>query len=256
MIETTKRAKNYAKMGLKAIAERYATVASLFVLFIFEVFSGCVVWLILPRGRSDYYNMIEGIGRTFWGIQRNVWSDIHAWVAVAIIAISIIHIIIHWRWILNISLGKNHAKKTDETVEVERTREPDKPKATWPGQPGYLPRAGMLIGLVGAIAFMVFTANFTLDWIGRYNLMLFLIPLPFISLLVAWKRPFIGGILLIVVAILAVLLDINITIGMLGYISGIGLGYTLVFVALPLLISGTLYLIWSQRRIQTHAKAQ
>ena len=155
LVEVTKRAKSYAKRGLKAIAERYATVVSLFVLFIFEVFSGCVIWLILPRGRSDYYNMTAGVGRTFWGLQRNVWSDIHAWVAIAIVSIIIVHIIIHWRWVLNITLGKNRAKKIDETAEVARIREADKTKATWPGQPGYLPRAGMFIGLVGAIAFTV-----------------------------------------------------------------------------------------------------
>ena len=106
IIEATKRAKSCINRGLRVIAERYATAIVLFVLFIFEVVSGCVIWLILPRGEYDYYNMLAGVGRTFWGLQRNVWSDLHAWAAVVLAAVIIIHIIIHWRWIFSMTLGK------------------------------------------------------------------------------------------------------------------------------------------------------
>ena len=37
-------------------------------------------------------------GRTFWGIQRNVWVDIHAWVAASIAAIILVHLIMNWGW--------------------------------------------------------------------------------------------------------------------------------------------------------------
>ena len=61
---------------------------------------------ILPRGADDYFEMIAGIGRTFWGLQRDVWSDLHAWIAVVITAIIIIHVAIHWRWFLRLTLGE------------------------------------------------------------------------------------------------------------------------------------------------------
>lgn len=120
---------------------------------------------------------------------------------------------------------------------------------TNPGRLSYIPRTAVLVGLVGAITFMVFIANFLFDWTSKYDLMLFLIPLPFANLFLAWKKPFIGGILLIILGIVALLLDIYLPIGTVGYVSGLGLGYTLVFVTFPLLISGALFLICSWRKI-------
>jgi hypothetical protein len=100
IVETTKRVKNYVVGQMRRVKELYITAVTLFVLFIFEVFSGCVIWLILPRGGADYWNMIHGFGRTFWGLQRNVWADLHGWVAVTIAAIIIIHLVLNWRWVV------------------------------------------------------------------------------------------------------------------------------------------------------------
>jgi hypothetical protein len=89
-------------------------------------------------------------------------------------------------------------------------------------------------------------AIYQLDWVGRYDFMLYIIPLPFISLLVTRKWPFIGGVLLIVSGIVAVLLDVNYTIGVVvtaTWVVGPGIGYTLVFITLPLVASGALFLI-------------
>ena len=106
VVETTKRIIINIEQKRIQINERYITVSILLILFIFECLSGIVVWLILPRGADDYFEMIAGIGRTFWGLQRDVWSDLHAWIAVVITAIIIIHVAIHWRWFLRLTLGE------------------------------------------------------------------------------------------------------------------------------------------------------
>jgi cytochrome b561 len=100
IVETTKRAKSYVIGYMTKVKELYITTIILFILFLFEVLSGCVIWLILPRGRLDYYNMLCGSGRTFWGLQRNVWADLHGWVAITIAAIIIIHLVMNWRWVV------------------------------------------------------------------------------------------------------------------------------------------------------------
>jgi hypothetical protein len=100
ILETTKRVKGYVIGQMTRVKELYITAVILFILFIFEVLSGCVIWLIIPRGRFDYYNMLAGFGRTFWGLQRNVWADLHGWVAVTIAAIIIIHLVLNWRWVV------------------------------------------------------------------------------------------------------------------------------------------------------------
>jgi hypothetical protein len=100
ILETTKRVRSYVIGYMARVKELYITAVILFLLFIFEVLSGCVIWLIIPRGGFDYYNMLAGWGRTFWGLQRNVWADLHGWVAVTIAAIIIIHLILNWRWVV------------------------------------------------------------------------------------------------------------------------------------------------------------
>ena len=103
IVETTKRVKSYIGKRVRKATELYIAAVVLFILFLFQSFSGFVIWLFLPRGRFDYYNMIGGFGRTFWGLQRNVWVDLHVWVAVTILAIVIIHLILNWNWIVAVS---------------------------------------------------------------------------------------------------------------------------------------------------------
>ena len=105
--ESTIRMGKLIRHNLVANMERYVFSVVLVILFTFETISGIVIWIILPRGTFDYYNMIDGVGRTFWGLQRNVWTDLHGWIAVVSLSIIIIHVLIHWRWVKNITLIKN-----------------------------------------------------------------------------------------------------------------------------------------------------
>jgi hypothetical protein len=102
---------NWPIIKVKAI-EQYIAALLLFILFILDCLSGFIIWLVLPRGALDYENMLIGLGRTFWGLQRNIWVDIHAWLAVAIISIIIIHIVLNWRWVLNMTIHKKHLLNT------------------------------------------------------------------------------------------------------------------------------------------------
>jgi len=108
IVETTRRIKSYFAGRMTRVKELYITAVVLFFLFAFEVLSGCVVWLIMPRGSYDYQAMVLGTGRTFWGLQRNVWVDLHGWVAVAIVAIIVIHLIMNWSWV--VATAKNMAR--------------------------------------------------------------------------------------------------------------------------------------------------
>jgi cytochrome b561 len=101
--ETLKRTKSYFSGPVRKVTEQYAASFLLFILFAADCFSGFVLWLVLPRGSLDYFNMLSGSGRTFWGLQRNIWLDIHVWLATLIVAIIIIHIILNWRWVIGVS---------------------------------------------------------------------------------------------------------------------------------------------------------
>jgi len=103
IVATTKRVKSYIGKRVRRVTELYITAVVLFILFLFQSFSGFVIWLFLPRGAGDYNYMKSGLGRTFWGLQRNIWLDLHAWVAVIILGIIIVHIIMNWNWIVTTS---------------------------------------------------------------------------------------------------------------------------------------------------------
>jgi hypothetical protein len=90
------------------LIEQYTVSIALFLFFAFEIISGFTIWNVLPRGALDYNAMLSGNGRTFWGLQRDVWVDLHAWVAVIIVSIVIIHLIINWRWVVSVSKNLVH----------------------------------------------------------------------------------------------------------------------------------------------------
>ncbi|MCK4402405.1 MAG: DUF4405 domain-containing protein [Dehalococcoidia bacterium] len=76
----------------------------IFLLALFEVVSGFVLWLVLPRGRGYMGGRGEELvtEATFlWS--RDTWLDLHNWVAVALLVIVVLHLILHWRWIVHMT---------------------------------------------------------------------------------------------------------------------------------------------------------
>jgi len=74
-----------------------------------EAVTGFVLWLGFPAGgggRGFGGGGSPGIGNlVFWGLTKHTWIDIHDWVAVALVAIVLLHIILHWKWLVRV--GKN-----------------------------------------------------------------------------------------------------------------------------------------------------
>lgn len=103
VVATTKRIFNHIQSRSIKVLELYGAAVTLFTLCVFNLLSGLVLWLVLPRGAEDYDRMVNGAGRTFLGLQRNVWLDLHAWVAVTIVAIITIHLILNWSWVVGVS---------------------------------------------------------------------------------------------------------------------------------------------------------
>jgi hypothetical protein len=100
---TSKRITSHLQRPPGKVLELYSAALALLILFLFNGLSGLVILLVLPRGARDYNYMISGIGRTCLGLQRNVWVDLHAWVAVTIVSIIIIHLVLNWSWVVTVS---------------------------------------------------------------------------------------------------------------------------------------------------------
>jgi uncharacterized membrane protein len=86
---------------MKKATQNYILAVLLFLTSFTVTFSGFVLWLAFPhigggsRGTSIY--------RTFWGVTNDTWTAIHDWVGVAIIVVAILHIILHWNWIVRMT---------------------------------------------------------------------------------------------------------------------------------------------------------
>lgn len=74
------------------------------LLFLGVAKSGIVLYFFLPEGQR------RGGWQTFLGITKHTWSSIHNWCGLLLIALILVHIILHWKWILemtkNIFKGK------------------------------------------------------------------------------------------------------------------------------------------------------
>jgi hypothetical protein len=103
IVATTKRISNHLHSPPGKVLELYGAALILFILFVFDCLSGLVLWQAVPRGFRDYILIISGLGRTFLGLPRNVWVDLHAWIAVTIISIIIIHLVLNWSWVVAVS---------------------------------------------------------------------------------------------------------------------------------------------------------
>lgn len=76
------------KNTLNFIVDAVATVAMLVL-----IASGFLLYLVLVPGSHG------GRGLQFWGMSRHEWGDIHFWSSIALIALVLLHVILHWDWV-------------------------------------------------------------------------------------------------------------------------------------------------------------
>lgn len=100
------------KSGISNITQRnWWTDAVLFSSALIAALSG-VYFLYFPvggyqGGRNPYYN-VQIL------FNRHTWDDLHMWAGIAMIAVAVLHIFLHWSWVVNMTkrmvkdlLGKN-----------------------------------------------------------------------------------------------------------------------------------------------------
>jgi hypothetical protein len=67
--------------------------------FVSIITTGILLHYILPPGTGRYV--------TIWGMDRHQWGGLHFWIAAVFILLIIIHLYLHWRWIVIMIRGKN-----------------------------------------------------------------------------------------------------------------------------------------------------
>ena len=83
----------------------WIAVAALLTLLV-EAVSGFILWIALPRGDGFHF---RGSGsraaHDSFGFTRETWLDIHDWAGIALIVILLVHLLLHWRWVVNVTKG-------------------------------------------------------------------------------------------------------------------------------------------------------
>ena len=81
--------------------QNYIRFVLMSILSIIVVVSGFVLWLILPQGQGFRGGRESLFTRTeFLSLDRNDWLNLHDWVGVALIVIVVVHVIVHYKWII------------------------------------------------------------------------------------------------------------------------------------------------------------
>ncbi|HEY97334.1 MAG TPA: DUF4405 domain-containing protein [Dehalococcoidia bacterium] len=67
-----------------------------------QIVSGFVLWLALGSGVGYQGGGGQGITDTgsFLSWTRHQWIDFHDWTAVALVVLVILHLVLHWKWIV------------------------------------------------------------------------------------------------------------------------------------------------------------
>ena len=74
------------------------------LMFLGGCFLAGTAWLLderLPRGR------VQGEGRpTLLGMNRHDWGDWHGWVGYVMVGLVVVHLLLHWRWLVKIAASQ------------------------------------------------------------------------------------------------------------------------------------------------------
>lgn len=76
----------------------FGLVAALLLAGLAEAISGFILWFALPSGTGRGAQYL-----TYWGVSRHTWLSIHDWVSIALVMIVIIHLAMHWKWVLRMT---------------------------------------------------------------------------------------------------------------------------------------------------------
>lgn len=78
----------------------YLVDLMLFLSVLFEGVSGFILWFVLPRGRGGGKGIEVEADFLF---SRDMWITLHDWVGVVLVIAVIIHLILHWKWIVHMT---------------------------------------------------------------------------------------------------------------------------------------------------------
>jgi len=93
---------------MKKTWKNFWTDAVMFVQILALSATGIILKWVLPpgsghglgHGHGHGHELNDGTGpETLLGLGRHDWGDVHFWIAVSLVAILVLHVILHWTWV-------------------------------------------------------------------------------------------------------------------------------------------------------------
>ncbi len=71
---------------------------------IIDALAAAVMLGMIATGIIIRFTLPPGSGRVLgvWGLTRHQWGDLHFWVALAAVAIVVLHLALHWTWVVSV----------------------------------------------------------------------------------------------------------------------------------------------------------
>jgi hypothetical protein len=76
------------------------------LLFLGMIATGYLLRFPLPPGTNKTL--------TLWGLSRHQWGDVHFWISLGLLAVLLIHLALHWNWIVTVIGKRCHLIKTSQ----------------------------------------------------------------------------------------------------------------------------------------------
>ncbi len=79
---------------MKMTNVNYVVDVLLAVCLVVVAVTGLAVFLFMPEG------VRQGGLQEFVGVQKTVWTSVHNWTGILMVALMLVHFILHWNWLV------------------------------------------------------------------------------------------------------------------------------------------------------------
>lgn len=90
----------------------YWVDAALALSYIITAVTGLIIFFFLPGGVK------QGRLQEFMGIIKENWTSVHNWVGIAMIVLSLVHLMLHWNWIVCMTKNIFSKGKKEKNCDV------------------------------------------------------------------------------------------------------------------------------------------
>jgi hypothetical protein len=76
------------------------------LLFLGMIATGYLLRFPLPPGSNKTHSL--------WGLTRHQWGDVHFWISLGLVLMLVVHLVLHWNWVVTVIGKRCHLVETSQ----------------------------------------------------------------------------------------------------------------------------------------------